>query len=109
MITGECSWSPSGCSMASDTIRAELAKVFNRFGMAGNTGRLCADKGIVEVAIFAIDGNVRSREREIAQVVIKGYAFPIVWRMTCFTLGSELSLMFILLKMTGIAILRSRL
>ena len=107
VIACECCGSPCSCGVAGNTVYAELTEVFNRLGMTGNTGRLRADKGIVEMTIFAIDGNMRSRKREIAQAMVKGYGFPIVWRMAGFALGSELSLMFILLVMAGVAILRS--
>ncbi len=109
VIARECGWCPCGCSVAGNTVYAELTEMLNWLGMAGNAGRLRADKYIVEVAIFAIDGNVRSREREIAQVVIEGYSVPIFRSMTGFTLSSELSLMFIILIMAGVAILRCRL
>jgi hypothetical protein len=107
MIARECSWCPGSRGVAGNTVYAKLTKVFHWLGMAGNAGRLCADKGIVEVAIFAIDGNVCARQREVTQAVVKGYGIPIFRSMAGFTLSSKLPLMFILLKMAGVAILRS--
>lgn len=109
MVSAECGWRPGSCGVAGRTICAKLTKVFHWLGMAGNAGRLCADKYIIDMAIFATDSNMRARQREIAQAVVEGNSIPIFRCVAGFTLSSKLTLMFILLKMTGIAILRGRL
>lgn len=106
MISSERGGGPGGGSMAGSTICAELAKVFDRLCVAGDTGRLCADKDIVKMAAFAFNRTMRSRQREVAQAMVKGYAFPILWCVAGFTLGSKFPVMFILLIMAGITILR---
>jgi hypothetical protein len=47
---------------------------------------------------------MRTRQREAAAVVIKGSSLPIIRGMTGITLGSKLSIVFIILLMTGITI-----
>jgi len=96
---------PSGRVMARSTIRAELAVMLVIVCMAGKTIPGCPFVYVIHMARLADHIGMCTRQRERRVVVIERRILPTAGVMTGRTDRSELTVMCILRRMTGEAIL----
>ena len=96
---------PGACAVAGDTVRAEFAGMFSRFGMAGNAGGIQPLEPAVLMAILTSRIQMFACQGEIGTAVIEFRIPPAGWIMAGRAIGAELPFMLILVLMAGITIL----
>lgn len=83
---------------------AKHARVENGVGMTRDTSTGCARELGIDVALLAIDLLMRARQRKITARVIEGRVLPIGGRVAGGAVRAKFSVVFIVLRVAGIAI-----
>lgn len=106
MFTIKGGWFPRICCMAIGTFSAELPSMLLWFGMTGNTFSRCIFESIIDMAGFALHLSMRARQRKCGEIVVEIRILPICGVMTGSAVAAIISVVDILLPVTGITILR---
>jgi len=92
--------------VAGAAVCAESASMFIVVRMAGIAVRRCASILAVGMAILAGNFPVLAHQFEVCKIVVKLGRLPAFRRMTAFAVAAKPSIVLILFKMAGEAILR---
>jgi len=92
---------PGSGGVARTTICAKLTAMGVVLGVTGDAGRIEGDKDVVYMALRTFQAGMGTRQREIRFCVIKGGGKPGGSVMARIAAGAKLTLVSIILGMTG--------